>query len=155
MGSNKNNNGNNTMNCVCDTLLSIVEAQDQVEMNCPNSCDTAIQELVGGAANPYNTIPVMLTNAGNSDLFIGSGVRRNRDNPNTGLEVINAIVFKVKDVDPETCCATLELLQEGQERKVNQLLDDIEDEDLVSTGVCITVDLDCFCSVTCLPPTTI
>ncbi|MFS8652535.1 MAG: CotY/CotZ family spore coat protein [Caldibacillus sp.] len=149
MGSGKNNKD---MNCVCDTLLAIVEAQDQVKSTCPNSCDAAIQELVGGTTSPNNTIPVMLTNAGNSDLFIGSGVRRNKANPNTGLEVINAIVFKVKDVDPETCCATLELLQEGENRDVQELLDMIEDTELDSTDVCITVDLDCFCSVTCLPP---
>ena len=152
MSSSKNNN---SVNCVCDTLLAIVEAQEQVESTCPNSCDAAIQELVGGASTPNNTIPVMLTNAGNSDLFIGSGVRRNTANPHTGLEVINAIVFKVKDVDPETCCATLELLQEGENRNVQELLDMIEDTDLDTTDVCITVDLDCFCSVTCLPPTSL
>lgn len=152
MSSSKNNN---SMNCVCDTLLAIVEAQDQVKTTCPNSCDAAIQELVGGQTTPNNTIPVMLTTAGTNELFIGSGVRRNPENPHSGLEVVNAIVFKVKDVDPETCCATLELLQEGEERNVQDLLDLIEEMELDSTDICITVDLDCFCSVTCLPPTSL
>ncbi|WAA13081.1 CotY/CotZ family spore coat protein [Fervidibacillus halotolerans] len=138
-------------NCVCDTLLSIVEAQDQVENDCQFSCDTAIQELVGGASSPYNTIPVMLTCKGTCELFVGHGVRRS-DETDTELDVINSIVFRVNDVDPETCCATLELLQEADTRNRGDLLKKIEHADLEATNVCITVDLKCFCAVTCLPP---
>lgn len=137
-------------NCVCDTLLSIVEAQDQVENGCQFSCSSAIQELMGGNVSPNNTIPIMLTCSGTCDLFVGSGVRRN--GTATGLDVINSIVFRVNDVDPETCCATLELLQEANTKNKSDLLDKIESTPLEATNVCITVDLDCFCAVTCLPP---
>lgn len=137
-------------NCVCDTLLSIVEAQDQVENDC-NGCNTAIRELVGGAQTPFNTIPVLLTCKGDCDLFVGHGVRRD-ENTTTELEVIHSIVFRVNDVDPETCCASLELLQEADTKNKGDLLDMIETHDFESTNVCITVDLNCFCAVSCLPP---
>lgn len=140
-------------NCVCDTLLSIVEAQDQVENDCQYSCNTAIQELVEGTNSRYNTIPVILTCKGDCEPFVGHGVQR--VSSGTTFDLLHSIVFRVNDVDPETCCATLELLQFGKDKNKGHLLKMIENTPLVATNVCITVDLNCFCAVTCLPPVTL
>jgi len=140
--------------CVCDTLLSIVEAQDQVENDCQYSCSSAIQELVEGINSRYNTIPVMLTTKSDSEPFVGHGVQRVGGH-GTNFDVIHSIVFRVNDVDPETCCATLELLQFGKDKSKSHLMKAIETTPLVATNVCITVDLRCFCAVTCLPPVTL
>jgi len=146
-----------TSNCVCDTLLAIVEAQEQVEdSGCTYSCNQSIQELVGGLnASAYNTIPVMLTCKGDCDIFVGTGVARSTAVP-TGFDVGRAVVFRVADVDPETCCATLELLQFfNPDVDDTALIANVETVGLQNTNVCITVDLNCFCAVTCLPATTI
>ncbi|WP_062351992.1 CotY/CotZ family spore coat protein [Bacillus kwashiorkori] len=146
-----------TSNCVCDTLLAIVEAQEQVENGCAFSCSTAIQELVGGlSSSPYNTIPVLLYCKSTCDLFVGHGARRVAGG--SGIDITHAIAFRVADVDPETCCATLELLQFGTVGyDLATLLGALETDTppLVRTNTCITVDLNCFCGVTCLPPMTL
>ncbi|MBM7693007.1 spore coat protein Z [Peribacillus deserti] len=168
-----------TSNCVCDTLLAIVEAQDQVnpetEANCSTSCNKSIIELLGGGkiggGSPFNTIPVMITSKSTGLPFVGIGFRRepkHKGTPYTQLVPFETTVFKAVDVDAENCCAVLEILTTPcliEDRKhlakentlvgkVQTIVGDI-DEPLLSTGICITVDLSCFCSVTCLPATTV
>jgi hypothetical protein len=162
-----------TSNCVCDTLLAIVEAQDQVNPrnDCNFGCNRAIQELVGGAVNGgADTIPVILYCKSTCEPFQGTGVRRNPDfgqGAASLFEVVCGCVFRVVDVDPETCCATLEILgvdrrPSGQDPDFDQCedtgiscienLDDANVAGLARSGVCITVDLNCFCGVACVFP---
>lgn len=157
-----------TNNCVCDTLLAIVEAQEKVSPtadDCAFSCNTAIRELVAGVTTPANTIPVILTCKNSCLPFVGVGVgRRTTGTPLRPFDVTLGVVFRVVDVDPDTCCATLEILDpEPSEGNPIANCDDPcfflnqlnNAQRLESTGVCITVDLDCFCAVACIFPITV
>ncbi|PLT28504.1 CotY/CotZ family spore coat protein [Peribacillus deserti] len=168
-----------TTNCVCDTLLAIVEAQDQVNpeavATCTTSCNKSIIELLGGGArngaSAFNTIPVMITSKSTGLPFLGIGFRREpkfKGSHYTQLVSFETTVFRAVDVDAGNCCAVLELLttpcliddrkhlakKDSLVGKIQTIVGDI-DEPLLSTGICITVDLSCFCSVTCLPATTV
>ncbi|WP_316571679.1 CotY/CotZ family spore coat protein [Neobacillus sp. YIM B06451] len=161
-----------TSNCVCDTLLAIVEAQDKINPitdECSFGCSRAIQELVGGTtATGNDTIPVILICKSTCAPFQATGVRRDTQSPQTPFEVVCGCVFRVIDVDPETCCATLEILgiRTGQGSNADFTLCEGPNQNngfgcvenlnnataLVRSGVCITVDLNCFCGVSCIFP---
>ncbi|WP_458414285.1 CotY/CotZ family spore coat protein [Schinkia sp. CFF1] len=157
-----------TSNCVCDVVRAIAEAQNEVIENvCDVSCERSIESLLDpAAANDLNTVPFILYG---QDLmpFKGFGIDflRNKNNQNNvQFECIESFIFRVKTVD-EDCCAVIELLAFGQnqgggggnnnknnqdENPCNQI-NGQKLEDLVGTGICITVDLSCFCAITCLP----
>ncbi|WP_181349117.1 CotY/CotZ family spore coat protein [Thalassobacillus sp. CUG 92003] len=137
-------------NCVCDILREIVDAQNDVIADCNTSCEQSINDLLGDTGgNGRDTVPVLLYCKGNCKPFKGFGARRDAIN-----DVLASFYFRVKDVDDE-CCATLELL-----RDPNDNCDDPESPvkqftgNLRATGICISVDLECFCHVTCLPAIT-
>ncbi len=176
-------------NCVCSTLLAVAEAQDRVEDDCISGCRQAIDELNGRTKiKGFDTIPVLLTIKGRP--FFAVGAVRNRNYPSDRLfDVEKSFLFRVSEVDGDTCCATLELLETRGSRghknhsddsddssssssssssrksafnsQVNRsktddfeaFLDDLEDaKKIIRTGVCVTVDLKQFSSVSCLPP---
>ncbi|MFD2045367.1 CotY/CotZ family spore coat protein [Ornithinibacillus salinisoli] len=144
-----------TGNCVCDILREIVDAQsDVVENCCDTSCEQSINELLGETdpGNGLDTVPVILYCKDSCKPFKGFGA--NRDNGiGTIGELKASFVFRVKRVD-EDCCAVLELLRTPGDPCTCDHLKDPCDQDLSeleNTGICITVDLDCFCHVTCLP----
>ncbi|OCA84240.1 hypothetical protein A8F94_16115 [Bacillus sp. FJAT-27225] len=157
-----------TSNCVCDTLLAIVKAQEKVspimeDNDCEFGCERAIQELVGGVQNnaPMNdTIPVILICKSTCEPFKGVGVKRS-GNQHKPFKVVTGCIFRVVDVDPETCCATLEILVKdgshgsgsGDSEDTFDCVKDLEKaHELKPTGVCITIDLNCFCGVSCIFP---
>ncbi|WP_051348538.1 CotY/CotZ family spore coat protein [Peribacillus kribbensis] len=176
-----------TSNCVCETLLAIAEAQEQVNPDhhhpgspstCTTSCNRSIRELLGGVSghhgngnvSPFNTIPVILTSKSTALPYLGLGFRRETSygSHHSNLVLFETIVFRVVDVCPDTCCATLELLTTECLIDIRDDLADLDslvakiqtiaaaiDEPFLSTGICITVDLDCFCAVACLPATTV
>src|SRR5690625_4783654 len=75
-------------------------------------------------------------------------------------KVFSSFYFRVKKVNKD-CCATLELLLDPSDlvstsdhkKKAKNPKDpmDQKTKNLRRTGICITVDLHCFCHVTCLP----
>ncbi|MCT2535672.1 CotY/CotZ family spore coat protein [Aquibacillus koreensis] len=134
-------------NCVADILRDIADAQTDLVSDCTTSCEQSIADLLGEAspADNFDTVPVILYCKGNCKPFKGYGARR----PNLGF-VFSSFYFRVKSVDEDNC-AVLELLREpGDESNPHDPVDQ-DTSDLEVTGVCITVDLDCFCHVTCLP----
>lgn len=157
-----------TSNCVCDTLLAIVEAQDKINPitdECTFGCSRAIQELVGGVnTTGADTIPVILICKSTCAPFQATGVRRDTQTPTTPFQVVCGCVFRVVDVDPETCCATLEILGITRGGSANPdftncettgfaCVNNLNDATgLARSGVCITVDLNCFCGVSCIFP---
>ena len=158
-----------TSNCVCDTLLAIAEAQDRVSPNddCPaKGCQRAIDELKHGQKfkeHQHNTVPVMLTLYTTGLPFIGFGAVR-EESKHGASSLIYSSIFRVDNVDPDTCCATLELLRKKhswpyvtdvETPSVGASLFDLHNEELEGTGAYITVDLDLFGAVTCLFPVTI
>ncbi|ALC91834.1 hypothetical protein AM500_20115 [Bacillus sp. FJAT-18017] len=158
-----------TSNCVCDTLLAIVKAQDKVnpireDDDCEFGCERAIHELVEGVQNNMNdTIPVILVCKSTCEPFKAVGVKRSGSNSHP-FEVVTGCVFRVVDVDPDTCCATLEILKKvkssggsgSKHEHDDDTFDCVKDLEkahkLKRTGVCITIDLNCFCGVSCVFP---
>lgn len=148
-------------NCVCEVLRAIADAQDEVDVDndCDVSCDRSIRELLAGVQTPTNgldTIPIILY-CGDCAPFEGFGARIR---PNGGgtqmLDCFRSFFFRVSSVDND-CCAKLELLTtRGGENNNQDPCDQIQTggsrNEFFRTGICITVDLDCFCAVTCLDP---
>ncbi|UFU01342.1 spore coat protein [Radiobacillus kanasensis] len=139
----------NTGNCVCDILKEIADAQsDIIENGCVN-CEQSIADLLGDntlpIANELDTVPVLLyTKEG--EPFKGFGADYGAIS-----DIQGSFFFRVKEVD-EDCCATLELLRDpndpddNPECPVDQYTGNLE-----TTGICITVNANCFCHITCLP----
>ncbi|MGD6843450.1 CotY/CotZ family spore coat protein [Bacillus infantis] len=166
-----------TGSCVCDVLAEIADAQQDVH-GCLGSCSESVRELIGGLApTNFNTVPVQLicnsqnsnTGAGGpptvtggfcGNVFIAQGFRR----PTTGagttaLVYATSTFFRVTSVDTDKCCAVLELLCAPADVPPGPSPADLTDACLETipaatftrTGICINVDLNCFCGVSCLP----
>ncbi|MCM3663072.1 CotY/CotZ family spore coat protein [Mesobacillus subterraneus] len=148
--------------CVCEVLRAVADAQDEVDVDndCDVSCHRSIQELLAGAQTPSNgldTIPLILY-CGDCVPFEGFGTRIR---PNGGgpqrLDCFRSFFFRVTSVD-DNCCAKIELLTtrgdegEGFDTPCRQIQTGGARNEFFRTGICITVDLDCFCAVTCLDP---
>ncbi len=150
-----------TQNCITDTLLAIVDAQEKVEpcKDEETGCERAIKELKGGHTKSlYNTIPLLLQLKHRGNPIVGrSGAR---DKGTSKYPLICSFIFRVIEVDPENNCASLELLESNSK---TALVTDTEStsscndviKGLASTDAFITVDLTSFASVSCLPPVTL
>ncbi|MBM7571554.1 CotY/CotZ family spore coat protein [Aquibacillus albus] len=133
-------------NCVADILREIADAQSDLVSDCITSCEQSIADLLGDTApSNLDTVPVILYCKGDCKPFKGFGAESREF-----CDVVASFFFRVKSVDKDNC-AVVELLRA-----------DVDDKDphsptkqdacaLEATGICITVDLDCFCHVTCLP----
>lgn len=140
--------------CVCDVLKEITRAQGDISDNkdCDSSCDRSISDLLGETEdhrNNLNTVPVILYCNDGCTPFKGYGAH-----PKNIGDVTSSFYFKVKSVDDD-CCAVVELLRD-KACTSNNPKDPTEQDTkkLRTTGICITVDLKCFCHVTCLPAIT-
>jgi len=143
----------NDVSCVRDVLEEIVDAQnDVVENVCDTSCKQSINDLMGDRdnGNDLDTVPIILYNKDGSP-FKGFGAKQKRRG-NVG-PIVSSFIFRVKKVDDDGCAILELLLSDEQDYSCDHLKDpaDQKTEDLEDTGICITVDLDCFCHVTCLP----
>ncbi|SDJ45166.1 CotY/CotZ family spore coat protein [Salimicrobium halophilum] len=134
-------------NCVSNILKEIVDAQSDVLHDCDSSCEQSISDLLGDTgATGLDTVPVLLYCEGTCKPFKGYGAKK------TAIkDIMASFYFRVKSIDSHDC-ATLELLRdphdtcEDPESPVKQFT-----KNLKATGICITVDVDCFCHITCLP----
>jgi hypothetical protein len=152
-------------NCVCDVVRAIADAQnDVVDDLCDVSCAKSINSLVSPVSrNNLDTVPFILYTkdlkpfkAFGADIEISGGRPR--------FDCVESFIFRVNEVSDD-CCAVLELLtfdddqpdapgnQHGAayDKDPCDQLDGEKVEDLNRTGICITVDLKCFCAITCLP----
>ncbi|WP_085992701.1 CotY/CotZ family spore coat protein [Oceanobacillus senegalensis] len=147
----------NTGNCVADILKDIVDAQnDIVENCCDTSCEQSIADLLGESepSNGLDTVPVILYCKGDCKPFKGFGAEREVDNGRFGIgHIVSSFIFRVKSVDDDNCAVLELLLKDGETCGYNEMKDptDQSTHNLLATGICITVDLDCFCHITCLP----
>ncbi|WP_017470542.1 CotY/CotZ family spore coat protein [Amphibacillus jilinensis] len=137
-----------TGNCVADILREIADAQDQlVDCTCDSSCEQSIADLLGEVSpvSDLDTVPVILY-CKDCKPFKGYGARINQIQ-----HVFGSFYFRVKSIDKDNC-AVLELLRDpsSQKRDPKSPVEQ-ETNNLRGTGVCITVNLECFCHVTCLP----
>ena len=138
-----------TGNCVCDILKEIANAQqDVVENCCDSSCEQSISDLLGETEvrNGLDTVPVILYCKDGCKPFKGYGAH-----PDNIGDIKASYYFRVKKVMKD-CCAVVELLRDPQcdSRNPKDPVDQ-KTKRLRTTGICITVDLNCFCHVTCLP----
>ncbi|MYL50887.1 spore coat protein [Halobacillus litoralis] len=159
--------------CVRDVIKEIIKAQDEVAALmdngcCDVSCDRSIRDLLSPAAEtPRNTTVPFILYCKDCKPFIGSGVIRKQlgMSENTFLDCLSSPIFRAKKFTNDGKCVKLELLipvtmggsQPGPSGGGKQVCDYFPGSsvrNLRATGVCITVDLDCFCSITCLEPTT-
>lgn len=137
-----------TGDCVADVLREIVAAQNNiVDDSCDSSCEQSIANLLGETSVPTNldTVPVLLY-CKDCSPFKGFGAPMN-DISN----VVGSFFFRVKSIDNNNC-AVVEILRSVADANLDP--DSPVDQDtsnLVATGICLTVDVDCFCHITCLP----
>ncbi|KMY54981.1 hypothetical protein AC623_14430 [Bacillus sp. FJAT-27231] len=105
------------------------------------------------------------------NVFIAQGFRRalGTSGATGAIERVTAAFFRVQSVDTETCCAVLELLcvkekeatspNTGPDLKFGPDPNDLDEclgdnvftPKYTRTGICINIDLNCFCGVVCLP----
>ncbi|WP_260508022.1 CotY/CotZ family spore coat protein [Cytobacillus firmus] len=148
--------------CVREVLAAILNAQKKAKRDdeCKTSCNESIKELLGESKKPKkNTIPFILYNE-EAEPFKASGVTIISHTKQKKFACIESFIFKIKDLDGK--CAVLELLtfkpgkctKDPFRKSICSPCSQIDCEnvsDLMGTGICINVDLSCFCAVTCLP----
>ena len=157
--------------CVCDIVQSIVAAQDAVADNnncCTSSCEQSIEQLLSPQATTptaNTTIPFILY-CKDCEPFIGSGVFQDElgNSGNTFFGCVETPIFRAKSfLEGSDCCVRLELLlpvtQGGSapgpaNRDVCSYFPGNSIRNFQATGICLTVDLNCFCGITCLAPIT-
>lgn len=152
-------------NCVGEVLEAICNVQKKVkkEEDCTTSCKESIGELLGGSKKrKKNTIPFILY-CGDCEPFKATGVTTfTHHSKEKKFACLTSFIFRIKDFDGK--CAVLELLTFKQCKSIKDPFKNNKDfcspcsqidcenvDDLIPTGICITVDLSCFCAVTCLP----
>jgi spore coat protein Z len=168
----------NQRNCVAGVVKGIVKAQrhaEEVEEDtCLTGCDRSIDDLLSPREEDRHrrindTIPFMLFCKDDCKAFFGSGVRRRHHH----FKCVESPVFKAKSfVDGSSNCVRLELLlpvrgehhhgehgeaheaHSGHDHCKKDVCDFFKDgvRNFRGTGICITVDLDCFCGISCLDP---
>jgi len=180
-GGNYNNGGSpsvqGTGECITDIVRNIVKAQHRAveseEDTCVTSCDRSVADLLADfeptRRRPrHTTIPFMLYCQDTCKPFIGSGFHRKRGK----FHCVESPVFRVKNfVRGSNHCVLLEILKPvsgGGGKPVSGGGDGGSSccskgichhfsgniENFKATGICITVDLRCFCGITCLDPIT-
>ncbi|WP_181348593.1 CotY/CotZ family spore coat protein [Thalassobacillus sp. CUG 92003] len=159
--------------CVCETVRKIVRAQNEVARNrdcCTTSCEQSIKQLLSPSTNGngFTTIPFALYCKEDCEPFIGSGISRSSIGGGgmNAMKCIQTPIFRaVKFVDKDECCVQLELLVPvnmggtvmgscGKGKTICDFFPGKQISNLKATGVCITIDLDCFCGIVCLDPVT-
>lgn len=158
--------------------------EDTCLTSCERSIDDLLSPSVENRRKPkHNTIPFILFSKDSVKPFIGSGIvkEKRRSSNRHSFKCIESPIFRAKSfVDRDQNCVRLELLKPVGDRRHHNRGDsrpgstshhqghrdtcnrhtvcdffpakDIED--FIATGICITVDLRCFCGITCLDPIT-
>lgn len=161
------NKKDTTDGCIIEVVRNIVKAQKQaVEVagdSCMTSCDSAMQDLLAPSMDnmrPRNTtIPFILYSKGTNLPFFGQGVCRDADGV---FQCTNSPIFRAKGFVPGSSnCVRLELLVPADNSAAPVTVTDPTTvcdifegggtvSNFIATGICITVDLNCFCAISCL-----
>lgn len=146
--------------CVRDILKEIVRVQNEVaalDNCCDTSCERSIRDLLSPASENGNTTIPFLLYCKDCKPFFASGLKAKNGN---GYYCIETPVFKAKKFVDDNC-VKLELLKpvsshphwkHCDKKSVCDALHHVES--FQSTGICTTVDVSCFCGITCLDPIT-
>lgn len=124
----------NDCNCISDILNVIYLLQKNCDVcdSAINSCDKPI--LGPFACSAYNTRPVMLYTCNSGGLTPWSAPTTREVTP-----AATSTVFRVEKIDG--CCCTFRVLVSN------------EDGSYSSTDSFFTMNLECVCSIRCLPDT--
>jgi len=139
---------------VCQIVKQIEKAQAMKSNDDCNACS-----LIKPVQNNLDTVPVMLICRGDCGYFIAKGIFK--DLSTNSLECFETPLFRVVNVSKEDgCTATLELLQAQTEEGLPIFSNEGgvcgsfpvgSIKKIIRTGICITIDLSCFCGMECLP----
>lgn len=167
-----------TTQCVTSIVRKILNAQKQATLggaDCLTSCDQSIKDLLaspGYRPTRHTTIPFILYSKGCNKPFFGSGFCVDEEGM---FNCVESPVFRVKGFSKGSSnCAVLELLTpvvddndaggnegDGTFQNENGVCGSVceyfgtqEFSNFEATGICITVDLSCFCGISCLPAIT-
>jgi|GEM_PF-6183116 len=143
---------NNIGNNILYTLKEIEEKQNYHKNPC--------KEELGTSEYRYNTIPIILICKSNCEYFIGSGVFKD---PLTGnFKCFQTPVFRLTKINEEKGIITLELLQPQDsngniscfpcKKGICNFFSSISVNKFIKTGICLRVNLNCFCGIECLQP---
>jgi hypothetical protein len=155
--------------CVKRTLEKILYAQRKAEnrghSHCETSCEQSIDKLIDPSSNhSKNSIPFILYCACEPFKVEGATTFFDHCSKKEKFFCFTTFIFRIKDLKGD--CAILELLKfdchetcVSNSTSCNQncicspccQLHCQDVDDLIPTGVCITVDLSCFCAIQCLP----
>ncbi|WP_079479240.1 CotY/CotZ family spore coat protein [Halobacillus salinus] len=147
--------------CVKDILKEIVRVQNEVaalDHCCDTSCERSIRDLLSPASENGNTTIPFLLYCKDCKPFFASGLKKKA--MEAGYYCIETPVFKAKKFVDDNC-VKLELLKpvsahahwhKCDKKSVCDALHHVEEFE--STGICTTVDVNCFCGITCLDPIT-
>ena len=139
-----NNNDNDSCRCIAE-ILTIINILQQ-NANCNDSClETCDRGFLGCGATTLNcnTRPIMLyTCSGNGTPW---SMPTTRDNVVCGDEGVTcSSVFRVEKIDG--CCATFRVLAPNPDETETTI-------PYVATNSFFTMNLNCVCSLRCLPDT--
>lgn len=159
--------------CVYDTVKQIIKAQNQIaeERHHYIDCEQSIKQLLTPAKknkHDYNTIPFILYTKDHFKPFIANGIYKAPIEGYPGVtffDLIETPFLKALDfVKGSDRCVRLELLRPVNANgfpvadRGDKLSDFFHRETpfktifFRETGICITVDLNCFSGITCLDP---
>lgn len=148
--------------CVKEILESILHAQKKVNnmLDCSNSCKQSINSLFEDKKKPSkNTIPFILYCG--CEPFKGTGVTTiYGQHKEKKFACFSSFIFRVRDLEHH--CVVLELLAFKPEKcsmrdasatycSPCEQINGEKVENLIKTGICINVDISCFCGISCLP----
>ncbi|MDY0407919.1 CotY/CotZ family spore coat protein [Virgibacillus soli] len=143
-------------NCVVGVIEEIIDAQnDIVETCCTTSCEQSINDLLGEnePATGLDTVPIILYCKDSCKPFQGYGALpvNGQDLDDIG-KMRSSFIFRPKKMLNDHC-AVLELVISKHDHDECNFESPCcqKTKNLRATGICITVDLNCFCHVTCLP----
>lgn len=159
--------------CVKDTVRKIINAQvkaaEEDAVTCVTSCERSLHDLLSPEREKrtrHTTIPFMLICKDSCKYFVGSGIIRKRRAGGHYFKCIESPVFKVRGfARGSRDCVKLELLvptpssggsggcTKGCKCSPCRFIGD-NVTGFKKTGICITVDLNCFCGISCLDPMT-
>jgi len=166
--------GHHQAPCVCNTVKRIVAAQNHVANRhcCNTSCEQSIQDLKAPSRRRVHSntiIPFVLHCKGTCKPFIAKGIQQvpiaGYTNESWYKSLRTPFLFAKRFVTGSDCCVQVELLRPSNANGMPLADSGDQLEDFLSnrtpfrtiqfrkTGICLTIDLDCFCMIQCLAPT--
>ena len=143
---------NNSSDYIINILKEIESKQ--------NYNDNPCKQALGMDKYIYNTIPLIFICKNECRYFVGSGVFK--DSITNNFKCFETPVFRLVKFDEEKNTCVLELLQpqtlNGEissfscKSGVCKFFSSVSISKFIKTGICIKVNLNCFCGIECLQP---